>query len=129
MKYIVLSGISPYVLRELEQNKIKTIEIRSPHNFLSAIETDAGDVIFLTSTSLEDVRPGTSGVIAKIREKQVSMHRMIQKTEEFYEEAEVQMARLQLEMKGHARVRRSEVSALGEATVVDADEVLFFEGR
>lgn len=129
MKYIVLSGISPYVLRELEHNKVKTIEIRSPHNFLSAIETEAGDVIFLTSTSQEDVRPGTAGVIAKIREKQVSMHRMIQKTEEFYEEAEVQMARLQLEMKGTARVRRSECCALGEATVVDADEVLFFEGR
>ncbi|MCZ7356027.1 MAG: DUF473 domain-containing protein [Candidatus Methanoperedens sp.] len=129
MKYIVLSGISPYVLRELEHNKVKTIEIRSPHNFLSAIETEAGDVIFLTSTSQEDVRPGTAGVIAKIREKQVSMHRMIQKTEEFYEEAEVQMARLQLEMKGTARVRRSECCELGEATVVDADEVLFFEGR
>ncbi len=129
MQYIVLSGISPQVLKELEHNKIKTIEIRSPHNFLSALETNAGDVIFLTSTSQMDVRPGTIGVIARIREKQVSMHRVIQKTEEFYEEAEVQLARLQLEMKGHARVRRAECCALGEATVVDADEVLFFEGR
>ncbi len=129
MQYIVLSGISPQVLKELEHNKIKTIEIRSPHNFLSALETNAGDVIFLTSTSQMDVRPGTVGVIARIREKQVSMHRVIQKTEEFYEEAEVQLARLQLEMKGHARVRRAECCALGEATVVDADEVLFFEGR
>lgn len=129
MRYIVLSGISPHVLKDLEHNKIKTIEIRSPHNFLSAIETNVGDVIFLTPTSIDDIRPGTLGVIAKIREKQVAMHRMIQKTEESYEEAEVQMARLQLEMKGHARVRRSECCAVGEATVVDADEVLFFEGR
>lgn len=129
MQYVVLSGISHHVLKDLEHDKIKTIEIRSPHNFLSALETNAGDVIFLTPTSQEDVRPGTTGVIAKIREKQISMHRVIAKTEEFFEEAEVQMARLQLEIKGHARVRRSKCCALGEATVVDADEVLFFEGR
>lgn len=129
MRHIVLSGISHQVLKELEHDKIKTIEIRSPHNFLSVLETDAGDVIFLTSTSQGDVRPGTTGIIAKILEKQIAMHRVIQRTEMFYEEAEVQMARLQLELKGHARVRRAECCALGEATVVEADEVLFFEGR
>jgi hypothetical protein len=129
MQYIAFSGISPHVIKDLEHDKIKTIEIRSPHNFLSAIEIDAGDIIFLTSTSPYDIRVGTVGVIAKIREKQVSMHRMIQKNEGFYEEAEVQMARLQLEMKGHARVRRAECCVIGEAIVVDADEVQFFEGR
>ncbi len=129
MRHVVLSGISPQVLKDLEHDKIKTIEIRSPHNFLSVLETDVGDVIFLTPTSLGDVRPGTIGVIAKIREKQISMHRVIQRTEMYYEEAEVQMARLQLELKGHARVRRAECCALGEATVVEADEVQFFEGR
>ncbi len=129
MRYIVLSGISQQVLRSLETNKVKTIEIRSPHNFLSALETKVGDVIFLTSTSLEDVRSGTTGIIAKINEKQISMHRMVQRTEDFYEEAEVQMARLQLQMKGHARVRRAECCAIGEATAVDADEMKFFEGR
>ncbi len=129
MKYIVLSGISMMALRNLEQNKIKTIEIRSPHNFLSALDTDAGDVIFLTMTSMEDVGAGTTGLIAKILEKQVSMHRLIHKTDELFEEAEVQMARLKLELKGHARVRRSVCCSMGEAIVVDADEVQFFEGR
>ncbi|VVB88440.1 Uncharacterised protein [uncultured archaeon] len=129
MRYVVLSGISQQVLRSLESNKVKTIEIRSPHNFLSALETNVGDVIFLTSTSLEDVRPGTTGIIAKLNEKQIAMHRMVQRTEDFYEEAEVQIARLQIQMKGHARVRRAECCALGEATVVDADEMKFFEGR
>ncbi len=129
MKYIVLSGISLMALRNLEQNKIKTIEIRSPHNFLSALETASGDVIFLTTTSMEDVGIGTRGIIAKILEKQVSMHRIIHQTDELFEEAEVQMARLKLEMKGHARVRRSLSGTTGEPIVVDADEVQFFEGR
>ncbi len=129
MKYVVLSGISLMALKNLEQNKVKTIEIRSPHNFLSALETNVGDVVFLTTTSMEDVRLGTTGIIAKILEKQISMHRIIHKTDELFEEAEVQMARLKLEMKGHARVRRSICCKMGEATVVDADEVQFFEGR
>ncbi|CAG0969402.1 hypothetical protein METP3_01347 [Methanosarcinales archaeon] len=129
MRHILLSGISHHVLTDLEHEKIKTIEIRSPHNFLSVLETNVGDIIFLTSTSGEDVRAGTTGLIARIREKQVSMHRVIQKTPEFYEESEFQRARLQLEMKGHARVRRSECCELGKASVVDADEVRSFEGR
>ncbi len=129
MKYIVLSGISLTALRNLEQNKIKTIEIRSPHNFLSALETSAGEVIFLTTTSMEDVGIGTRGIIAKILEKQVSMHRIVHQTDELFEEAEVQMARLKLEMRGHARVRRSICCTMGEAMVVEADEVQFFEGR
>jgi hypothetical protein len=129
MKYIVISGISLMALRNLEQNKIKTIEIRSPHNFASAIESNAGDVIFLTATSMEDVGVGTTGLIAKILEKQVSMHRLIHKTDELFEEAEIQMARLKLELKGNARVRRPVSFTMGEAIVVDADEVHFFEGR
>jgi len=63
--------------------KIKTIEIRSPHNFLSVLETNVGDIIFITATSREDVRQGTMGLIARIREKQVSMHKVIQKTLSF----------------------------------------------
>ncbi|MCX9084093.1 MAG: DUF473 domain-containing protein [Candidatus Methanoperedens sp.] len=129
MRYIVLSGISHHVIKELEHEKIKTIEIRSPNNFRSVLETEAGNVIILTSRSQEDIRPGTQGIIVQIRGKQVTMHRVIQKTPDFYEESEFQLARLQLEMKGHARVRRTEGSRLGEAMVVDADEVLNFEGR
>ncbi|MCE8424856.1 MAG: DUF473 domain-containing protein [Candidatus Methanoperedens sp.] len=129
MHYILLSGISQQVIRDLEHNKIKTIEIGSPHNFLSALEANVEDIIFLTSISQEDVRPGTTGIITVIRGKQISMHRVVQKTEEYYEEAEVQRARLQLEMRGHARVRSVQCCELGEATSVDADKVQFFEGR
>ena len=129
MKYIVLSGISIYALTELENNTVKTIELRSPNNFLSALVMDIGDTIFLTPTSLGDVRPGTSGVIAMVIEKQISTHRLVHKMEEFYEEAEVQMARLQLHVKGRARVRRAECCDIGMATIVDAEEVLYFDGR
>jgi hypothetical protein len=129
MRHIVLSGISHHVIKEIEHEKIMTIEIRSPHNFRSVLETVVGDVIFITSKSQEDIRAGTLGLIVRIREKLVSMHRVIQKTPDSHEESEFQLARLQLEIKGHARVRRTEVYKLGDAMVVDADEVLNFEGR
>ena len=129
MKYIVLSGISPYALKELENNKVKTVEIRSPNNFISVLATDVGETIFLTPATLADLRPGTSGVTALVIEKQISTHRLIHKMEEFYEEAEVQMARLQLQVKGRARVKRTECCDIGRATVVDAEEVLYFDGR
>ncbi|MFU8768003.1 MAG: DUF473 domain-containing protein [Candidatus Methanoperedens sp.] len=129
MKYIVLSGISPYALKELENNRVKTIEVRSPNNFLSVLATNVGDTIFLTPVSLTDLRTGTFGVTAIVLEKQISTHRLVHKMEEFYEEAEVQMARLQLQVKGHARVRNAECCNLGAATVVDAEEVRYFEGR
>ncbi len=129
MQYLVLSGISPYALRDLEHNRIKTIEVRSPHNFLSVLEINVGDSVFLTSASQGDLRPGTSGITAKVLEKQISTHRLIYKTDEIYEESEVQTARVQLELKGRAIVRRIERCSLGEATVVDAGELLFFEGR
>jgi hypothetical protein len=129
MHHIVLSGISHHVIKELEHEKIKTIEIRSPNNFRSVLETKVGDMIILTSRSQEDISAGTLGHIVRIREKQVSMHRVIQKTPDSYEESEFQLARLQLEMKGHARVRKIEVCKLGDAMIVDADEVMNFEGR
>ncbi|MCX9015057.1 MAG: DUF473 domain-containing protein [Candidatus Methanoperedens sp.] len=129
MKYIVLSGISPYALKELENNKVKTIEVRSPNNFFSVLMVNVGDTIFLTSASLFDLRQGTAGVTAAVIGKEISTHRLVHKMEELYEEAEVQIARLQLQVKGHARVRRAECCAFDKATVVDAEEVRYFEGR
>jgi len=46
-----------------------------------------------------------------------------------YEIDHTAIIRVALEMKGHARVRRSICCTMGEAIVVDADEVQFFEGR
>lgn len=129
MRSVALTGISDKVLLDLRTNRLRTLEIRSPHNFLSILEVKAGDTVFLTPTSTEDVRPGTVGVVARIRERRIATHRMVQKTEELYEEREVQMARVQLEMKGLGRVRRVEGCALGEAMVVEVDEVTYFEAR
>jgi hypothetical protein len=129
MRTVALTGISDKVLLDLRTNRLRTLEIRSPHNFLSILDVKAGDTVFLTPTSTEDVKPGTIGIVTRIRGRQIATHRMVQKTEELYEEREVQTARVQLEMRGLGRVRRVEGCALGEATVVEVDEVTYFEAR
>lgn len=129
MKYITLTGISSQVLKELQDNRIRTLEIRSPHNFYSVHDTDVGDFVLLTRISYNDVKTGTIGMIARIRKKQVAIHHLMQITEDVFEECETFSTRLQLELKGLGRVRRVEENALGRPFLVEADEVRYLEGR
>ncbi len=129
MKYIILTGISSQVLKELQDDRIRTIEIRSPHNFYSVHGSDVGDLVFLTRTSYHDVKAGTLGLIARIKNKQVAMHRITHMTNEVLEECETFSARLQLELKGIGRVRKIGEFVLEKPFVVEADEVTYLEGR
>jgi len=129
MKYIALTGIASQVLKELQDNHIRTLEIRSPHNFYSVHGSDVGDFILLTRISYNDVKAGTIGMIARIRSKQVAIHHLMQITEDVFEECETFSTRLQLELKGVGRVRKVEENALGKPFIVEADEVRYLEGR
>jgi hypothetical protein len=129
MKYIALTGISSQVLKELQDNRIRTLEIRTPHNFFSVHSSDVGDLVLLTRTSYNDVRAGTIGMIVRIRTKQVAIHHLMQITEDVFEECETFSTRLQLELKGVGRVRKVEESVLGKPFIVEADEVRYLEGR
>lgn len=129
MQYVALTGISSQVLKELQDNRIRTIEIRSPHNFFSVHTTEVGDFVFLTKSSYGDIRTGTLGLIARIKERNISMHRILHRTDEIFEECETFAARLQLELQGIGRVRKSDESALGQPLIVDADRVTYLEAR
>ena len=129
MKYITLTGISSQVLKELQDNRIRTLEIRTPHNFYSVHGSDVGDLVLLTRTSYNDVRAGTIGMIVRIRTKQVAIHHLMQIAEDVFEECETFSTRLQLELKGVGRVRKVEENVLGKPFIVEADEVRYLEGR
>jgi len=129
MKYFALTGIAKGVIYDLRDHVLRTIEIRSPHNFFTALRIKAGDLVFLTNSNSQDVTIGTIGIIAQVRNYQIISHKTIQSREFFYEEIEVQLARIQLETKGLGRVRRVECCKLGEPTIVEADRVLFYEAR
>lgn len=129
MQYIALTGISSQVLKDLQENRIRTIEIHSPHNFISVYNTEVGDLIFLTKSSYSDIKAGTIGVLIKIKEKHVSMHRLVSRSEEMFEECETFAARLQLQMQGIARVRKVGDIVMGSPLFVDADSVTYLEAK
>ncbi|WP_321430137.1 DUF473 domain-containing protein [uncultured Methanolobus sp.] len=129
MEYIALTGISERVISELRQNRLLSIEIRSPNNFLAALRMNVGEMLFLTHTSAEDLTGGSMGIIAKLVRHQVSTHRVMQSNEAFYEERETTSLRLQLDPKCTARVRKVLNNTIGEVTKVDAEEIPLYNAR
>lgn len=122
MKCVVLSGLSNNTMRDLENRMLRTIEIRSPHNFVSVLHINVGDPVFVSSTSHSDITTGTTGVIARVQQLDVIMHSVVQGNDLFYEERETQMARIQLIAGGAGRVRTVLHSELGGVMVADVEE-------
>lgn len=116
-------------MSELRNHVLRTIEIRNPQNFFAALNLSAGDYVFLTPASAEDIRGGTPGIIARVTRHQIATHRMVHGTTNFYEEREMIMARLQLEAMGMARIRKVLANGIGEVTRVDAEEISCYEAR
>jgi hypothetical protein len=129
MQYAALTGISSYVLKDLQDNHVRTIEIHSPHNFITIHTIEAGDMVFITKTSHSDIKIGTIGLIARVNQRQIAMQRVMQRTEELYEEYETFTARLQLELGGLGRVRRLENVFIGKPCVVEVDTVTYLEAK
>jgi hypothetical protein len=124
---ITLTAISRHVIKELMASRVRTVEIRSPHNFFSLREVAVGDLIFLTDASLTDIVPGTCGLIAKVSEIQMMTHRMIHSADSFYEEIESQAARVQLNLVGIGRARG--VASSGFPLRLEVDQVPYCSAR
>ena len=129
MDCIALTGISNYVMRDLANRVLLTIEIRSPQNFFAILNVDVGDPIFLSQTSRNDVSAGTTGIISRVQRRDISMHKIVRSNDLFYEERETMLARIQLVAEGIGRVRRIVRSELGGAMVVAVDKETVYAAR
>lgn len=127
MDRVAITGISRQVIKELMANGVKTVEIRSPHNFLALLHVSPGDVIFVTETCAPDVVSGSMGLLTKVKEIQVVTHRTIQAGADFYEESEAQAARAQLQLVGHGRVRVGKKLEMGLPRILEVDEVCYYD--
>jgi uncharacterized protein len=125
MIYIALTGIAKHVIKELLAARVRTLEIRSPNNFMALISAKPGDMIFLTEASAPDIQMGTNGLIASITGIQTITHRVIQSSEDYYEEREAQAARVQLHLAGVGRVRRVTAFEVGEPMELEVDKVKY----
>ncbi|AYK15126.1 MAG: DUF473 domain-containing protein [Methanosarcina flavescens] len=129
MEYIALTGIADSLIEVLKRHRLRTLEIRSPQNFVGVLGLNAGDSVLLTSTSLQDLTDGTQGLIAKVVKKQVSVHSVISSNELYIEEREAMSARIQLECRCIARIKNVISNELGKPVRVDAREISCYEAR
>jgi hypothetical protein len=129
MIYIALTGLARHVMNELTAARVRTVEIRSPNNFLTLLGVQPGDRIFLTQSSAPDIVPGTGGLIASIRALQIITHRTVQSNEDYYEERESQAARAQLQLVAVGRVRNITNFEPGTPLMLDVDEVRYCDAR
>ena len=75
------------------------------------------------------MKDGTSALIAKIVQMQVSVHSIVSSNDLYIEERESMSARIQLECRCMARVRSVVSSELGKPVKVDAREISCYEAR
>jgi hypothetical protein len=125
MIYVALTGIARHVMKELLAARVRTVEIKSPNNFVALLNAKPGDKIFLTEASAPDILLGTNGLIANVNEIQLITHRVIQSSEDYYEEREAQAARVQLQFAGMGRVRRVASFDVGEPMELEVDQVKY----
>ncbi|HSD58020.1 MAG TPA: DUF473 domain-containing protein [Methanotrichaceae archaeon] len=129
MIYVALTGIARHVMKELLAARVRTVEIRSPNNFFALASVQPGDRIFLTESSAPDIIPGGNGLIASVRGIQIITHRVIQSSEDYYEEREAQAARAQLQLMAIGRVRKAVAPERGTPLMLDVDEVRYCDAR
>lgn len=126
---VALTGIARHVIKELLAARVRTVEIRSPHNFVALLNVQPGDGIFLTESSAKDIVLGTNGLIASVGEIQLMIHRVTQSSEDYYEEREVQAARVQLHLTGVGRVRKVASFEVGYPLELEVDQVRYCDAR
>ena len=99
MMCAALTGISPEVIRDLRTGRPRTIELQSTHNVvtISGFEPGSEVQIFMTSTDIEDLGPGDTGICVDLLSSAISMKRIVEYSQGvYYEERERMSARVQV---------------------------------
>ncbi len=130
MKHLALTGISKDSIDDLVRKRVRTFELRSAHNVPAVIDVRIGDELFVTDTSRHDLEIGTTGVLARVRNKEISMQKVSHRIGDFYEEREIMSARVQLELRERTcRLRGIKDEGPGQPVAVETAEVCHYEGR
>lgn len=106
MKCFALTGITPQVIRELQEGKARTLELQSTHNVVTLAGIPPGSFVFMTSVDMEDLSPGDSGIIAELLAISITMKRVMEYTHGLhYEERERISARIKVRCSGSSTVK------------------------
>ncbi len=130
MRHLALTGIAKDSIDDLIRKRVRTFELRSAHNVPAVIDVRVGDELFVTDTSRHDLEIGTTGLLARVRNKEISMQKVSHRVGDFYEEREIMSARVKLELRERTcRLRGIDDEGPGKPIVVETAEVCHYEGR
>jgi hypothetical protein len=119
MQCPALTGISPTVIRGLKLGKPRTLELQSAHNVVTLAGIEPGATIFMTSVDMEDLTGGDTGILVEVISIAITMKRIVEMTQEHYEERERMSARIQVRCLGQSTVKSVSHVAMIEPTTVD----------
>ncbi|MCQ8893657.1 MAG: DUF473 domain-containing protein [Methanolinea sp.] len=120
MKCYALTGISPQIIRELQEGKARTLELQSTHNVVTLAGINPGDLVFMTSVDMEDLSPGDSGIVVEIISLSITMKRMVEYSHGLhYEERERMSARIKVRCVGSSTVKSVTVEGFIQPITVD----------
>ena len=108
MRCAALTGIAPEVIREIKAGRPRTIELQSTHNIVTVADVDpAPDLhLFMTSTDIEDLGPGDTGICVFVLSSSIFMKRIVEFSHgTFYEERERMSARVQVKYCSSSTVK------------------------
>ena len=130
MRHLALTGISKESIDDLVTKRVRTFELRSAHNIPIVFEANVSEEVFVTDASRHDLAIGTTGVLARVRNKTISMQKVSHRVGDYYEEREVMSARIQLELRERTcRLRGIQDEGPGKIIAVETAEECHFEGR
>ncbi len=104
LRCLVLTGISKSTLDALLKREIRSIELRSAHNVVTALKAEVGSYVLLTPARLNDLDKGITGIVAEVMGKEVMSHSLFFASNSYFEECEMTAVRLILKPKGFGRV-------------------------
>ena len=129
MRCLVITGVARRTIEELMKRVVRTLELRSAHNVATALKANVGDLIFLTSSRLDDVDRGTIGLIAEVVGKEVVSHSLVFVSDTMLQEREMTVVRLKLNVRGMGRITRLHSTGILDKTEADVVEVSYFDAR
>ena len=129
MRCRVLSGISRNVIEDILRGNLKTLELRNVTNVATALNTDVGECIFVTTAKNVDIDRGVTGIIAEVIGKEVISHSTIFARSEYIEECEMTVIRLRIKPKSLGRIVNIYRGGLLEPIEAEVIRVDYFSAR
>ena len=122
MKCAALTSISPDLIRDLKTGRLRTIELQSTHNIITieGVEPGPETHVFLTSSTVEDLAPGDTGICVYLLATNLAMKRIVEFSHGMiYEERERMSARVQVKFCASSVIKEVFHEGLTKPTEVE----------